>query len=104
MESKIKPKAGDKKNARPKKPALPADKNENQAPTTPAEDPTSDVSPHTPFNSVIHRLARNQPAPARRPLPEMTDFEKEEEKKNAHFVKRLQNARQQLGKSHSSFP
>jgi hypothetical protein len=93
----------DKENARPAKPVLPTHQNEGLAHS--ADDPASDVQPHTPFNSVgIHRLARNRPAPVRRPLSEMTDFEKEQEKKNAHFAKRLENARQQLRKSHSSFP
>lgn len=92
----------DKENARPAKPALPI--HQNEGPAHAADDPASDVQPHTPFNSVgIHRLARNRPAPVRRPLAEMTDFEKEQEKKNAHFVKRLKNAHQQLRKSHSSF-
>ncbi|KAI5816724.1 hypothetical protein BZA77DRAFT_293048 [Pyronema omphalodes] len=51
----------------------------------------------TPFNSVKARqLARSQPTPVRRPLPEMTGYEKKEEKRNAHFMKRLENARQHL--------
>lgn len=88
----------DKENAR-------SAKNESQAPLTPADNPTVDIPAYTPFNSVgIHRLARNWPVPARCPLADMMDFEKEQEKKNAHFVKRLNYARQQLGKSHSIFP
>jgi hypothetical protein len=71
---------------------------------TPAEDPVPDMPLYTPFDSPgMHRLAK-KPAPARRPLQEMSDFEKETEIKNAHFVRRLANAQQQLGKSHSSFP
>lgn len=89
----------DKENARPVKPALPS--HENEGPAHAADASASDIATHIPFNSVTHRLARNRAVPTRRPLAEMTDFEKEQEKKNAHFVKRLNNARQQLGKSHS---
>ncbi|KAI5783840.1 hypothetical protein FPQ18DRAFT_418997 [Pyronema domesticum] len=52
---------------------------------------------HTPFNSPgMHRLAKNRSTPTRHPMGEMSDFEKETEMKNAHFVKRLANARQQI--------
>ncbi|KAI5790539.1 hypothetical protein FPQ18DRAFT_306469 [Pyronema domesticum] len=74
-----------------------AHKNDNQAPVTPTDDPALDMPGHTPFNSPgMHRLAKNRPAPSRRPFEEMSDIEKETERKNAHFFKRLANARQQL--------
>jgi hypothetical protein len=60
----VKPKAANKENARPDRPAQPAHKEENQAPPMPAEDPAPDMPAHSPFSSPgIHRLARNRPAP-----------------------------------------
>jgi hypothetical protein len=90
-----------KENTGPINPAHPIHKNEKQAAPTPTDDRASEMPAHTPFNSPgMHRLAKNRPEPVRRPLGEISDFEKETERKNAHFVKRLANARQQLGKSH----
>lgn len=99
MESnqKIKREAAETENASPDQPAQPSD--------TPVEDPTPDTPLHIPFNSPgMHRLANNRPASAKRLVSEMSDFEKETEIKNAHYVKRLANAQKQLGKSHSRFP
>jgi 23S rRNA G2069 N7-methylase RlmK/C1962 C5-methylase RlmI len=99
MESnrKIKSETADQENVRPDQSAQPAD--------TPTDDSAPGMHLHTPFNSPgMHRLAQNRPTPARRPLSEMSDFEKETEIKNAHYVKRLANAQKQLGKSHYRFP
>ncbi|KAI5785657.1 hypothetical protein FPQ18DRAFT_381010 [Pyronema domesticum] len=91
MESnqKIKREAAETENASPDQPAQPSD--------TPVEDPTPDTPLHIPFNSPgMHRLANNRPASAKRLVSEMSDFEKETEIKNAHYVKRLANAQKQL--------
>jgi hypothetical protein len=89
----IKTKAEDQENVRPEHPAQPSE--------TSTEDAAPNMPLHTPFNSPgMHRLAENRPVPAKRSLSEMTDFEKETEAKNAHYVKRLANAQKQLGKSH----
>lgn len=94
--------AEDNETTRAIKPAQPIYKNDNQTLPTPAVDPALDMTVHTPFNSPgMHRLAKNRSTPTRHPMGEMSDFEKETEMKNAHFVKRLANARQQIGKSHS---
>ncbi|KAI5786669.1 hypothetical protein FPQ18DRAFT_393699 [Pyronema domesticum] len=85
----IKNEAAETENTRPEHPAQPSE--------TPADNLSPDMPFHTPFNSPgMHRLAQNRPAPAVRLPSEMTDFEKETEAKNAHFVKRLSNAQKKL--------
>lgn len=88
----------DKENTRSVKPALSIQKSDDSANAT--ANATSVIDHHRSSNPTgVDQSAESQPAGTRRPLSEMTDFEKSEARKNAHFERRLENARKELGKS-----
>ncbi|KAI5815120.1 hypothetical protein BZA77DRAFT_388708 [Pyronema omphalodes] len=84
-----------KENGRPAKHAI-----STQQPKEPGHSAGNDASVvkhHPSSNSPgIPQPAGTEPAATRRPLSEMTDFEREEARINARFERRLEIARQQL--------